>query len=80
MAIKPRKIESEVEAPIEAPVVMVSAPEPEVVGGVLPGTADEQLAGQIALASAEDRLKAELEAGKRAVAEAEARRDALAAE
>lgn len=43
------------------------------IGGVLPATADEQLAGQIAMATAEDRLKAEIEAGKRAVAEAEAR-------
>ena len=50
------------------------APKPPTpVGSPLAATADEQLAGQIAMATAEDRLKAEIEAGKKAVAEAEAR-------
>lgn len=51
--------------------VVQTAPTP--VGVPLAATADEQLAGQIAMATAEDRLKAEIEAGRRAVAEAEAR-------
>lgn len=97
MAIKPKKIETEVapevateaapeavlevapkaaEPVVEHPEVVVTTveeAEPAPVGAPFATTADEQLAGQIAIASAEDRLKAEIEAGKKAVAEAEAR-------
>ena len=53
-----------------APAAPAPAPAPAPIGAPFAATADEQLAGQIALASAEDRLKAEIEAGERAVADA----------
>jgi|GEM_PF-5274172 len=80
MTTRHKKIETQPEHPVEpvadtpeVVVTVVETPAPEPVGATLPTTADEQLAGQIAIATAEDRLKAEIEAGKKAVAEAEAR-------
>lgn len=85
MATKPKKTDS---APLfEAAgdtgpevVASVEPPAPAPIGITLPTTADEQLAGQIAMASAEDRLRAEIEAGQKAVAEAAARAATAASE
>lgn len=64
----------------EVVVTTVAEKPPAPVGATLAATAAEQLAGQVAIASAEERRKAEIEAGARAVAAAQARARAAAAE
>ena len=77
MARQPRKTDAPdmIESADTAPEVVVVAEEPTLVpiGNTLPHTAEEQMAGQIAIMSAEERLNAEIEAGKRAVEVAQAR-------
>lgn len=88
MVAKHKKPEVEIAPELNTPVaehpeVVVTVAEekaPEPVGATLPATAAEQLAGQVAIASAEERRKAEIEAGARAVAAAEARARTATAE